>query len=101
MTFIPINVADCRARARRKMPRMVFDALDGATGNETASRRNTTGLEEVCLQGRVLVNVEDRSLKTQFLGREWQMPFGVAPMGMGNLFWPGADQALARAARDR
>ena len=83
------------------MPRMVFDALDGATGNETASRRNTIAFEDVCLQGRVLVNVEDRSLKTRFLGEEWQMPFGVAPMGMGNLFWPGADQVLAQAARDR
>ncbi|MDP6397783.1 MAG: alpha-hydroxy acid oxidase [Arenicellales bacterium] len=100
MTFLFTSVTDCRARARRKMPRMVFDALDGATGNEIASRRNTTAFEDVCLQGRVLVNVEDRSLKTQFLDREWQMPFGVAPMGMGNLFWPGADQALARAARD-
>ncbi len=101
MTLLLTSVADCRARARRKMPRMVFDALDGATGKETASRRNTTAFDDVCLQGRVLVNVEDRSLKTQFFGREWQMPFGVAPMGMGNLFWPGADQALARAARDR
>ena len=84
------SVSDLQAKARRNMPRMVFDALDGATGNEAASRRNTAAFEEVCLQGRVLVNVEDRSLKTRFLGEEWQMPFGVAPMGMGNLFWPGA-----------
>ena len=101
MTRKCFSVREFQAKARQNMPRMVFDALDGATGNETASRRNTTAFEDVCLQGRVLVNVEDRSLKTRFLEKEWQMPFGVAPMGMGNLFWPGADQVLARAARDR
>ncbi|HCK77003.1 MAG TPA: alpha-hydroxy-acid oxidizing enzyme [Gammaproteobacteria bacterium] len=101
MTVKCFSVSDLKAKARRNMPRMVFDALDGAAGNETASRRNMVAFEAVCLQSRVLVNVENRSLKTQFLGEEWQVPFGVAPMGMGNLFWPGADQALARAARDR
>ena len=81
------------------MPRMVFDALDGAAGEETASRRNLTAFKEVCLQGRVLVNVEERSLKTRFHDKEWQIPFGVAPMGMCNLFWPGADKVLARASK--
>ncbi|HJP06212.1 MAG: alpha-hydroxy-acid oxidizing protein [Proteobacteria bacterium] len=94
------NVDDCREQARRRMPRMIFDALDGATGNETASRRNRAAFEDVCLQGRVLVNVESRTLKNVFLGHEWQVPFGIAPMGMCDLFWPGSDQAMARAARE-
>lgn len=93
------DVSDLRAKAKQRMPRMVFDALDGAAGEETASRRNLTAFKEVCLQGRVLVNVEDRSLKTRFNDKEWQMPFGVAPMGMCNLFWPGADEMLARASK--
>ena len=93
------DVSDLRAKAKQRMPRMVFDALDGAAGEETASRRNLTALKEVCLQGRVLVNVEERSLKTRFNDKEWQMPFGVAPMGMCNLFWPGADEMLARASK--
>ena len=93
------DVADLRAKAKQRMPRMVFDALDGAAGEETASRRNLTAFKEVCLQGRVLVNVEERSLKTRFNDKEWQMPFGVAPMGMCNLFWPGADEMLARASK--
>ena len=93
------DVTDLRAKAKQRMPRMVFDALDGAAGEETASRRNLTAIKEVCLQGRVLVNVEERSLKTRFHDKEWQMPFGVAPMGMCNLFWPGADEVLARASK--
>ncbi|HBP83549.1 MAG TPA: alpha-hydroxy-acid oxidizing enzyme, partial [Gammaproteobacteria bacterium] len=93
------DVSDLRTKARQRMPRMVFDALDGAAGEETASRRNLTAFKEVCLQGRVLVNVEERSLKTRFHDKEWQIPFGVAPMGMCNLFWPGADKVLARASK--
>lgn len=92
---------DFRLRARRRMPRMIFDALDGAAGTETASRLNTSALAALRLQPRILANVENRELRTTFLGRQWDLPFGVAPMGMCSLFWPGADHALASAARRR
>ena len=100
MTGSFFSVDDFRAGARRRMPRIIFDALDGAAGNETASRRNSAAFEDVCLQGRVLVNVEHRTMQTSFLDREWQVPFGIAPMGMCDLFWPGADKAMAKLARD-
>jgi len=100
MTASFFSVNDFRTGARRRMPRIIFDALDGAAGNETASRRNSAAFEDVCLQGRVLVNVEDRPMQTSFLDREWQVPFGIAPMGMCDLFWPGADKAMARVARE-
>ena len=47
---------------------------------------------------RVMVNVEQRSYKKQLFDETWQLPFGIAPMGMCDLTWPGADQMLARAA---
>ena len=100
MTGSFFSVDDFRTGARRRMPRIIFDALDGAAGNETASRRNRAAFEDVCLQGRVLVNVEHRTMQTSFLDREWQVPFGIAPMGMCDLFWPGADKAMAKLARD-
>lgn len=100
MTASFFSVDDFRAGARRRMPRIIFDALDGAAGNETASRRNSAAFEDVYLQGRVLVNVEDRAMQTSFLGCQWQVPFGIAPMGMCDLFWPGADKAMARVARE-
>ena len=100
MTASFFSVGDFRDGARRRMPRIIFDALDGAAGNETASRCNSAAFEDVCLQGRVLVNVEDRIMQTSFLGCQWQVPFGIAPMGMCDLFWPGADKAMARVARE-
>ncbi|MDG2236914.1 MAG: alpha-hydroxy acid oxidase [Arenicellales bacterium] len=100
MTASFFSVDDFRIGARRRMPRIIFDALDGAAGNETASRLNSAAFDEVRLQGRVLVNVENRHLQSSFLGCQWQVPFGIAPMGMCDLFWPGADKAMARVARE-
>ena len=91
-------VADARARARRRLPRMMFDYIDGAAGAEQGARRNYERLDQVLLQPRVLVNVEERQLGRDFLGRAWGLPFGIAPMGMCDLTWPGADRALAAAA---
>ena len=47
---------------------------------------------------RVLVNVAERSLKKKFLRKNWDLPFGIAPMGMCDLAWAGTDKALAKAS---
>ena len=92
---------DARARRRRRMPRMMFDFVDGAAGEEQAARRNHEAIGRLRLQPRVLVDVDRRSLATRFLGRDMGLPFGIAPMGMCDLAWPGADRALAAEALRR
>ncbi len=92
------SVDDARVLARRRMPRIIFDFVDGAAGGEHAKRLNREALEQIRLQPRVLVNVDNRNLKKSFLGRLWDLPFGIAPMGMCDLAWPGADKILAAAA---
>ncbi|MEM7112828.1 MAG: alpha-hydroxy acid oxidase [Chloroflexota bacterium] len=92
------SVDEAREKARRRLPRMMFDFIDGAAGKEQAKKRNRDALDEICLQPRVLVNVDKRCLKKRFLGRDWGLPFGIAPMGMCNLAWPGADVMLAETA---
>lgn len=77
---------------------MLFDFIDGAAGAEYASHLNHTSIDQIRLQPRVLVNVENCSLQKTFLGRDWGLPFGIAPMGMCDLTWPGADKMLAAAA---
>ena len=91
---------DARQAARRRLPRMLFDFIDGAAGEESAARRNREALARVELLPRVLVNVEARRIAVDLLGREWNLPFGIAPMGMCDLAWPGADRAFGDAARD-
>lgn len=91
-------VSDLRTQAKRRLPDFVFDYLDGGAGSEAGVRRNQQAFDDLLLKPRALVNVETRDLSTQLFGRTWAAPFGVAPVGLGNLIWPGADEAIARAA---
>lgn len=92
------SVADARTAAKRRIPKIFFDYVDGAAGSEYACEQNSLLLDRIRLQPRVLVNVENRRLNKSLLDRHWELPFGIAPMGMCNLTWPGADKMLAAAA---
>ena len=94
------SLADARKLARRRMPRMTFDYIDGSAGDERACALNVEKIEALRMLPRVLVNVEQRSYRKSIFGQIWDLPFGIAPMGMCNLTWPGADAMLARAARE-
>lgn len=95
------TVEDARRLARTRVPRMMFDFVDGAAGQELGVQKNRTAISDIRLQPRVLVDVADRSLKTRLLGRDLDLPFGIAPMGMCNLTWPDADGMLAAEAGRR
>lgn len=77
---------------------MVFDYIDGSAGAETGAARNRAALDAMTLRPRVLKNVSERSLATTLFDAPAERPFGIAPMGMCNLSWPGADLMLARLA---
>ncbi len=95
----PINADDYRRLARRRLPRMVFDYLEGGAGDERGIRRNLAAFEAITLAPRRLVDVSRRSMSVRLLGREQPLPFVVAPMGLNGVLWPDGDVALARAAR--
>ena len=89
---------DARRLARRRLPWMVFDYIDGAAGQETGAVRNRAAFDAITLRPRILRDVSRRSLATQIFEAEADRPFGIAPMGMCNLAAPGADLMLARLA---
>ena len=92
---------EARALARRRLPRLMFDYIDGAAGKEHAAARNLDALGARQLMPRVLAPSEQCGLGQTFLGQTLGLPFGIAPMGMCNLAWPGADQMLAAEALRR
>ena len=92
------SIDEARAKARRRLPRMVFDYIDGAAGTETGEAMNRAAWQAVRLRQRALVDVQRRDLAVSLFGRDYALPFGIAPMGMCNLARPGTDEALARAA---
>ncbi|WP_377190594.1 alpha-hydroxy acid oxidase [Ruegeria meonggei] len=92
------SAEDARRLARRRLPWMVFDYIDGAAGAEVGAARNRAALDAMTLRPRVLRDVSERSLSTDLFGKQARRPFGIAPMGMCNLSTPGADLMLARLA---
>lgn len=91
-------MADARRLARRRLPRLVFDFIEGGAGDEQALAENCAALQAVKLQPRVLQNTSTRDLAISFLGRHYDVPFGMAPMGMCGLAHPDADRLMADLA---
>lgn len=93
---------DARRLARRRLPWMIFDYIDGTAGHGKGADRTRAAFDRMTLTPRILRDVSNRSLSSSVLGTETGAPFGIAPMGMCNLAAPGADLMLARlAARKR
>ena len=93
------DVDDLRTRASRRLPTMVFDYIDGASGDETTGRRNRADFDAVRLRPEVLVDVSTRSLATTLFGRRSALPIVIGPTGMNGAFWPRGDLVLADAAK--
>ena len=94
------SVSDARRLARRRLPWMVFDYIDGAAGEETGPQATRRAFDAIHLMPRILCNVTRRSLAVCLFGEEKKRPFGISPMGLCNLVTPGADLMLARLAAD-
>ncbi len=90
--------ADARAIAKRRLPWMIFDYIDGAAGAEVGADRGRAALDAVTLAPKILRDVSARDTSTTLFGKTCAVPFGIAPMGMCNLSGPGADLMLARLA---
>lgn len=92
------SLADLRIRARRRIPKFVWEYLDSGTGTEATTRRNRTELDRVRLMPSVLHGEFEPELQTRLFGVDWSLPVGIAPVGMSGLIWPDAERLLAAAA---
>ena len=95
-----LNIEELRLAARRRLPRVVYEYVDGGAEEGATLRANRAAFDAIGFAPRVLVDVSRRSQRTRVLGREFASPFGIAPLGAAGLCWRGAEAALARAARD-
>jgi len=91
-------VEDYRRLARRRLPRVAFDFIDGGADSEVTLRRNVEAFERLSLRPRHLVDVSSRSLETTVLGERVGLPVLIAPTGMSRVAGRGGDVAGARAA---
>ncbi|MFE2995737.1 alpha-hydroxy acid oxidase [Nocardia sp. NPDC059246] len=93
-----VNVDDFQRLARKRLPRPVFDTLEGGAGDEVSLRRNRSAFDRIEFRPRPLVDVAKRDLSTTVLGEHLSMPIMLAPTGAGRVARSGAELAVARAA---
>lgn len=89
---------DVREKAMRRLPRMIFDFVDGGAEGEVTLRANRESLEQVTFEPRFLSDVSDRSIHTTVLGQQVSTPFLLAPAGLATVVHPEGELAVARAA---
>src|ERR1035437_5485164 len=85
-----VNIEDFRRRAQRRLPRMVFDFLEGGALDELTVRANLEQLQALPLRQRCLVDVSDTDTATTVLGQELSLPLLVSPMGMLTALHPSS-----------
>lgn len=95
------SAADFRAAAKRRLPRFLFDYVDGAAYDEVTARRNLADLRDVALRQRVLVDVSDIDLSTTLFGRKQAMPVALGPVGLAGMYARRGEAQAARAAASR
>ena len=93
-----LSIADLRAMAKRRLPRSIFEFIDGGAEDETTLADNRLAFERIRLWPRVLNDVRTPDLRTDLLGVPSAAPLIVAPMGSCMIAWPQADLVIARAA---
>ena len=93
-----VCVEDLRLLARRRVPRAVFDYLDGGAEGEVTLRENCRTFEDVTFRPRHAVAVSGCDLRTRVLGLDLSLPFLLAPVGYSRLMHPGGEVAAAREA---
>ena len=93
------SIADLRRAAKRRLPRAVFDYMDGAAEDEVTLYRNQADFGRYELLPRFLVDVGNVDLSTRVLGADIDVPFILAPTGMSRLFHHTGERAVARAAQ--
>ena len=91
-------IDDLRARARRRLPRFAFEYLDGGCNEDVNLHKNTAELREVELKPYYLSEHSVSDLRTELFGHTYDAPFGIAPVGLQGLIWPGSAEILAQAA---
>ncbi len=92
------NVADYRELARRRIPKVLFDYVDGGSFSESTLRANCEDFNKVRMRQRVLVDVSQVSLQTEVLGQTIGLPMILAPVGMAGMYARRGEVQAARAA---
>lgn len=92
------TIADLRLKARDRLPRAIFDFIDGGAEDESTLTRNRAAFGHHAFMPKTLVDVAEPDLSATILGKASALPLAVGPTGAPGFLWPRGDLAIARAA---
>jgi L-lactate dehydrogenase (cytochrome) len=93
-----VNISDLRTLAERRLPRVVFDYIDGGAEAERTLRENSRVFDDVIFRPRGAIAISSFDLRTRVLGHTFDLPFLLAPVGSSRMFYPRAEVQAAAAA---
>ena len=93
------RLTDLLVPAARRIPKFVFAYLDSGTGQDHAKDNNRAYLDGIELTPQFMRGRVNPNLSTQLFDVTYNVPFGVAPVGLSSLIWPGAESILGAAAK--
>jgi len=93
-----VNIEDLRRAAKRRLPQVVFDYIDGGAEDERTLRANCRAFEDVTFQPRCAIETPACDLGVSVLGQSLSMPLILAPVGSSRLMYPRGEEAAAAAA---
>ncbi|MFC0588183.1 L-lactate dehydrogenase [Novosphingobium aquiterrae] len=98
LNLLDVTYADFRRKAERRLPRFLFDYIDGGSGTETTLRRNTADWEALQLTQKVLVDASKMDCSVELFGEKLALPLVLAPIGMGGMTSRRGEVQAKRAA---
>ncbi|MEM9494899.1 MAG: L-lactate dehydrogenase [Pseudomonadota bacterium] len=98
LRLAPASTDDYRRLAERRLPRFLFDYLDGGAYDEVTLQRNVSDFHALQLKQRVMRDVSQIDTSTELFGRKWSMPVALAPIGLGGMMARRAELQAKRAA---
>src|SRR2546430_9548641 len=96
-----VNIEDLHRMAKRRLPKIAFDFIEGGLEDERGLETNTSAFHKHQLLPRYLVDVSTRDQTKTSFGQNFSSPFGISPTGGAGLFRYLADTMLAQAAKDK
>lgn len=91
-------ISDLARKAKQRIPHFAWEYLDSGTGVEDCLRRNREAFSAITMTPQFMQGAFQPDLKTRLFGIDYDLPFGVAPVGLTGLMWPQAEKILARSA---
>ena len=96
-----LEINDLKILAKNKVPKMFYDYVDSGSWTESTYKSNEVDFSKISLRQRVGNNIKDRSLKKKILNKNFNLPFGFSPTGMGGMLYPDGEVLVAQVCAEK